>query len=182
MNQPIDNMILSVQNPVKPDFSTFDKKPNTKDLIFEKIDSGTNKGFYRQIPPLIRGGNSVPFTKVFFPEQIKNVYRDYIPYYKGFYYVPKSDIPIRKLVYGLQNYDMPPTSNTDEMMAKFNSISVPNNFCPYVDPCIYDWCEKCSDTQNLNTQTNRVQIGYKNVLYLFCIICIISLIVTLSFS
>lgn len=182
MNQPINNMILTVQNPVKPDFSTFDKKPDTNNLVFEKIETGKYKNYYRQIPPLIRGGESVPFTKVFFPNKIKNIYKDYIPYYKGFYYVPKSDIPIRKLVYGLQNYDMPPTSNTDELMSSFVSISVPKNFCPYVDPCVYDWCQNCIDTQNIKTYKKKVTIGFKNLLYLFVLVAIVSLIITLSFS
>ena len=180
MNTPISNPILTVQQPKYTNFSTYDKTERGP-YRFEKIMVGLEKGFYRKIPPRILQGKNITYTKAFFPNPIKYHYKDYIPYYDGFYYVPRSDIPIRKLMYGLQNYDMPSSGNTELFLSKFKGISVPRTFCPVIDPCIEDWCLQCQSNVGDDIKADKIRIGFMNLVYLTFTIFILTTVVFLSF-
>lgn len=189
MNKPINNPILTVQNRKVTDFSTYDSTPRGP-LVFKKIMDGDNKGFYVGTSPtgsiVVSQGKPGIYTKAFFEptKQPKYLYKDYLPFYDGFYYIPKSEIPIRKLIYGLQNYDMPTSGNIETYIQSFNHISVPQDFCPFIDPCIYDWCDPCEQARIQNTQKYQIHPkktpSITNYFYLMIIICFISLIATVS--
>ena len=195
MNKPISNPILTVQNRKTTDFSTFDKTPPGP-LVFKRITDGENKGFYYAISPrtggkVITQGKQAVYTKAYFEptKQPKYMYKNYLPSYDGFYYVPKSEIPIRKLIYGLQNYDMPTSGNIETYIKSFDKISVPVDFCPLIDPCVYDWCQDCAEYEKLRTQIEKNrQIQPKpkkghslvNYLCLMSMLCFVSIIVTIS--
>jgi hypothetical protein len=183
MNKPIDNLMLTVQNRKVTDFSIYDKTP-AGPLVFKKINSGSNKGFYQSIPNVIKHGKPLVYTKAFFDQPLKYLYKDYLPFYDGFYYIPKSEIPIKKLIYGLQNYDMPTSGNIETYIKSFNHISVPTDFCPLIDPCIYDWCDSCEQQRIINTQKYKIQNEKKSYhyFYFFITIFFLSLIATLAFG
>ena len=84
MQTPIPNMIETVQDPKVTDFSTFNTNPPGP-FTFRKYTDGPNKGYYKRTPALIRNGKPVPFTKAYFPKPIKDLYRNFLPKYKGFY-------------------------------------------------------------------------------------------------
>jgi hypothetical protein len=184
MQTPIPDIIYTVQDPKITNFSTFATNPPGP-FTFSKYESGPNKGFYRREPELIRDGKPVPYTKAYFPKPIKDLYRNFLPKYKGFYYVPESTIPIRRMIFGLQNYDVPSSGNIEEFFKKFYSISVPKDFCPLIDPCNEDWCKKCDDLRVRQIramekiiQSRRRTIKLDNLFYLFILIGIISAIVS----
>lgn len=189
MNKPISDPILTIQNRKKTDFSTYNKTPPGP-LIFKKIASGPNSGYYTATSldgsVVMRQGNPTIYTKAFFQpkEQPKYLYADYLPFYDGFYYIPKSEIPIRKLIYGLQNYDLPTSGNIEKYIPMFNRISVPKEFCPFIDPCVYDWCNPCEQMRIRKTEKYRLQPKkgppLQNYIYLMSLICIVSLIATLA--
>jgi len=187
MNTPIDNIILTVQDPKKTNFSTYTTNPPGP-YTFDKYTFGPSKGFYKRTPPMIRNGQPLVYVKVYFPKRIKYLYRDYLHEYKGFYYVPISSIPIRRLIYGLQNYDIPSSGNIEEFFRKFYNISVPDNFCPVIDPCTEDWCKKCDQLryQNSILQINNLQNRHRkieslDIIYLMALIIFISIVITFAF-
>ena len=187
MQTPIKNPVLTVQNPKKTNFSIFETNPPGP-FKFEKYVEGPNKGFYKRVPPVLRDGKPLVYTKAYFSKPIQDLYKEYLPLYKGFYYVPRSSIPIRRLIFGLQNYDVPSTGNIEEFFKKFYSISVPNTFCPLIDPCEYDWCKSCQDMrvrmEKMEEQIIRESqrgIGVWNIFYLIIFIGVIAFIVSGAF-
>ena len=184
MNTPINNIILTVQDPKKTNFSTYTTNPPGP-YTFDKYVFGPSKGFYKRSPPMIRYGQPLVYIKAYFPKPIKYLYRDYIHEYEGFYYIPISSIPIRRLIYGLQNYDIPASGNIEEFFKKFYNISVPDNFCPLIDPCTEeDWCNKCNKLryQELITLENNLKnthrkIDLSNIFYLIILISLISIVI-----
>lgn len=166
MNKPIESRIFVDAQPEYTDFSTYDKNPEGP-YYFEKVTTGPQKGFYRKIPPTIQQGKPLYYTKAYFPKPIKYLYRDFVPYFDNFYYIPKTfhnDIPVRKLIYGLQNYDMPTSGNIEEYLNKFNDIRIPPTFCPVIDPCEYEWCDQCKSNENI--EIDKISIGLMNIIYL----------------
>lgn len=134
--------------PSQPDYSNlYANKPrdvSAVDVQFKKIVEGKNKGFYQRDPPLSLKFTNKVFSKVFFPRKLEGPYDHYLLYHNDFYYIPREDsIPIRKLIYGLQNNEMPTSGNIERYHETFNSIKVPFDFCPILDPCVYDWCNDC---------------------------------------
>jgi hypothetical protein len=183
MSKPIDNPIKVRQtNKVLGKATYEDDPPALSGKGFERIESGPNRGFYRRIPPDIYQGKQTVYSKAFFKTPIKYLYRDYIPQYKGFYYIPRNDeLSIRKLVYGLRKYDIPSTGNMEEFYKRFENISVPRNFCPIIEPCIYNWC-RCHDKEptTLMMQQKRVNPGFWNIVYLFIATLMLVLLVILA--
>ena len=190
MNKPISNPILTIQNRKVTDFSTFDKKPPGP-FVFKKIADGENKGFYYGTSvingaKIIVQGKQEAYTKAYFEptKQPKYLYRDYVPFYDGFYYIPKSEIPIKKLIYGLQNYDLPTSGNIETYIKSFDKISVPVDFCPLIDPCVYDWCQPCEQQRIQNAKQYALQPRkgrtFINYLCLASMLCFVALIVTIS--
>jgi len=135
---------------------------------------------------VITQGKPTIYTKAFFEPKVqpKYLYKDYLPFYDGFYYIPKSEIPIRKLIYGLQNYDLPTSGNIERYIPMFNNISVPDDFCPFIDPCDYDWCGPCEQMRLKNTEKYMIQPKkgppLQNYIYLMLVICVISFIATMA--
>ena len=186
MQTPIKDPILTVQNPKKTNFSIFTTNP-LGPFTFEKYKDGPNKGFYKRIPPVLRDGKPLVYMKAYFPKPIKDLYRKYLPLYKGFYYIPNSSIPTRRLIFGLQNYDIPSTGNIEEFFKRFYSISVPNTFCPLIDPCNEDWCKKCDEIRiaiekEMVLKSEHRQANFGNIFYLLLFIGIIAMIVSGAFS
>lgn len=122
-----------------------------------KITSGPNKGFY-YIPTPFTNDNSLArnetvYSRLRLPpgKSIHGFNKTYLPYIDGYYYVPKNDeIDIRKIIYGLQNKQIPSTGNTETFLRDFqNDIIVPKEWCPhYLDPCKYGWCTRCEKLKN----------------------------------
>lgn len=144
-----------------------------------KITSGEHQGFYYIEQPFT-ADNSLARNKTVYSrlrlndgKTIQGFNRSYLPHINGYYYVPKNDdIDIRKLIYGLENNEIPSTGNTETFFREFEkNIIVPDNWCPeYLDPCEYDWCKKCETLKNLPppiniplTQTKRL----KKTIYIF---------------
>lgn len=122
-----------------------------------KISSGPNKGFYYIPTPYTTDNSLVRNEAVYSRLRLapgKGIYgfnKSYLPYINGYYYVPKNDeIDIRKLIYGLENKEIPSSGNTETFVREFQkTINVPNEWCPeYLDPCRYDWCKRCERLRN----------------------------------
>lgn len=122
-----------------------------------KITSGPNKGFYYISTPfttdnsLVR--NETVYSKLRLPKgkKIHGFNKSYLPHINGYYYVPKNDeLDIRKVIYGLENKEIPSTGNTETFLREFqNTITVPTDWCPeYLKPCEYDWCKRCETLRN----------------------------------
>lgn len=128
---------------VLPKYEPVNKQP--VEIRYTRIETGgPNRGWYRRTPPLDFNNANTVYTKVKLPNTIKGMYSDYMEYRNGYYYLPRRpQIPIRKLLYGLQNYQMPTSGNTELFNFQFNGIRVPRGYCPFIDPCVYDWCIDC---------------------------------------
>jgi hypothetical protein len=122
-----------------------------------KISSGPNKGFY-YIPTPYTTDNSLVRNETVYSrlrlspgKGIHGFNKSYLPYINGYYYVPRNDeMDIRKVIYGLENKEIPSTGNTETFMREFeHTILVPDEWCPhYLDPCDYDWCKRCDALRN----------------------------------
>lgn len=183
MNTPIDNPILTVQNPKQTDFSVYSTNPYGP-YTFEKYLDGPFSGFYKRTPVVLRNGRPLIYIKAFFDKPIKYLYRDYLSEYKGFYYIPTSSVypvsseKIRRLIYGLQNYEIPVSGNIEEFFKKFYDIHIPQDFCPLIDPCNEDWCGECKTLRY--KQRSSMENNYRNI-QLSNIILLLSIILCLSF-
>lgn len=122
-----------------------------------KLTTGSNKGFYFIPTPhttdnsLVRNDTVYSRLRLSPGKKIHGFNKSYLPYINGYYYIPKNDeIDIRKVIYGLENKEIPSTGNTETFLREFqNSIIVPQDWCPhYLDPCEYDWCKRCDTLKN----------------------------------
>lgn len=149
-------------------------RPDSIDVQFKKIISGKNKGFYKRDPPRSLKFENKVFTKAFFPKKLEGPYDHYLLQHDDFYYVPRNDtIPIRKLVYGLQNNLMPTSGNIELYNKEFNFIRVPFDFCPIIDPCPYDWCTGCLSGFKKSGRVKR-RISIMNLFYFILFVWCIS--------
>ena len=68
------------------------------------------------------------------------------PYVQGVYYIPKSpqmdQIDLRKLLYAMENRIVPSSGNIETYDKELLKISMPDSYCPDLQPCPYNWC-KC---------------------------------------
>lgn len=139
---PVINPRYTVQPEAQPDLPPRSKKPD--EIKYEKIGVGPNRGFYRRSPVKDINRPETVYTKAFFPQRIEGPYDYYLDWFEGYYYIPRDpQISVRKLVFGLKNHKMPTSGNIELFNKKFNNIRVPRNFCPPIDPCVYDWCDSC---------------------------------------
>lgn len=184
MDGPVENETSRAQQPKNTNSAALFEQVPKNIRFFEQIKGGPDNGFFRTVPPTILEGRTSAYSKAFFKTPIKGAYRDLIPFYKGFYYIPRQDdIPVRRMMFGLQHYDMPKTGNVEEYIKRFNYISIPKNYCPIVEPCFYDWCRDCQELRKVEStlQKEGVGIGILNVLYIFFTFLIIAGIVILAF-
>jgi len=117
---------------------------------YQKIQDpkSPNYGFYQMVP--IRSATQAQqvYTRVKF--------EDPMPAHSGYsqkgdyYYIPRNDqLPIRNLVYAVQNDKLPTTGDLETYHSDFSNIGVPQDYCPNIDPCKYDWCKKCQQPVRL---------------------------------
>lgn len=157
-----------------------------------KITSGPNKGFYYISTPftsdnsLVRNETVYSKLKLTPGKTIHGFNKTYLPYINGSYYVPKNDeIDIRKMVYGLENKEIPSTGNTETFLRDFQrTIIVPNTWCPeYLDPCNYNWCKRCKTLRNPTIieppKLTSTKIFKRNVT-IFVSMCVLSFILLLA--
>jgi hypothetical protein len=119
-----------------------------EEIRYDKITtrSDPNYGCYRRTPVRNLDRRGVVYTKAYFPKKLRGPYDHYLPWFQGFYYIPRDDqIPIRRQIYGLMNNKMPTSGNTELYNKKFRDIRVPKDFCPLIDPCPHDWCKDCAE-------------------------------------
>ncbi len=118
-----------------------------------QIDTGPNKGFYK-LSQQVMNDNSLVRTNTVYSkwklprnEKVYGFNSSWLPFMDGYYFVPRiQDTDIRKLLYALKTKHMPSSGNTETFQREFNRVVVPDNYCPfYLDPCKYDWCEKCKN-------------------------------------
>lgn len=157
-----------------------------------KITDGINKGFYN-LPVEFVADNSLVMTNTVYSrlklsdnKRIQGFNKTYLPFVDGFYYVPRTDgLDIRKVIYSLENKDVPSSGNTETFLRDFeNTIAVPDDWCPYyLDPCNYDWCMKC-DKQKFPKSSNVIKVTstkrFIRGFYLFFCMVVISAIIILS--
>ena len=112
MDGPIDDPRYSRKpEPVLQPLPEVNKEPD--EIQYEQIKAGRNKGFYRRTPVKDINRPDTVYTKAFFSKRIEGPYDHYLDWFKGFYYIPRNDqIPIRRLVYGLEHNKMPTSGNT----------------------------------------------------------------------
>ena len=150
-----------------------------------KIQKGEFKGFYRLPLEYISSSDRITnvdnvFTRVKLAKKIKGFNKNYLPYIEGYYYVPYNpEIDIRKLLYALENLEMPSSGNIETFNREFGKIIVPQSYTPvYVDPCLYEWCKgKQKFRKKNNTTLTQVLLKY---LYIFIFSFLISAIIYFS--
>lgn len=179
---PIDSPRYSkTPEPVLQDFKPINKKLD--EIRYDKINIGWNKGFYKRTPLQNLDRSDTVYTKAYFPKRLPQIYDEYLPFFKGFYYIPRDDqIPIRQYIYGIRFGKMPESGNMELYNKKFREIGVPLDFCPKIDPCIYDWCQQCTKLENekLNKRPhpeNPTLVGY---VAMFLFLFVISIVITTS--
>lgn len=114
-----------------------------------QIESGPYKGYYT-FNVRFTGSNGLiydknqPFMKTKLDRKILGFNKTLFPYVSGEYYVPwdgdMAQIDLRKMLYALENKLMPSTGNTEIFEREFNRIIVPDEYCPKMDPCNFEWC------------------------------------------
>ena len=157
-----------------------------------KISSGPNKGFYN-LPGVFINDNSVVRPSEVYTrwkldnnKQITGFNKTWLPYFDGYYFVPKleGDVDVRKLLYALETKEMPSSGNTETFLREFNRVVVPSDYCPRdVDPCDYDWCEKCNQKITFAPKDKKnsiLELVSRNAI-IYSFLCVLAMLLASSF-
>lgn len=135
-----------------------------------EIESGDDEGFFRLSDLKINDGSIVRPNEVYYRwklpknKRIKGFNKDYLVYQDGYHYIPRNpQIDTRKLAYALESKIVPSTGNTETFITEFERIRVPNDYCPDITPCVYDWCGVCSDLNRFNRLKSRGRKLYSTI-------------------
>lgn len=159
-----------------------------------KITTGDNAGYYYLPSPHTNDNGLVQNDTVYSRLKLKNnklirgFNKTYLPLINGYYYVPKiNGIDTRKLIYALETKSIPSSGNTETFLRDLeNTVSVPKDYCPYyLDPCKYDWCNRCYSHDNdeptsTSTTTTNNNYTFKRYIYITIIIVIIAFFIVIA--
>jgi hypothetical protein len=154
-----------------------------------KITSGPNQGYYYLPDEQLNDGSPVRdntvYSRLKTDKPILGFNKSYLTYIDGYYYVPNiRGLDVRKMVYGLENKEIPSSGNTETFLRDLqnNTQSMPDDYCPrYLDPCNYGWCNMCYGKSVVPPKKPESSwISLKRQMMIYAVMLIISFIVILA--